>query len=185
VIVLEGCDGTGKSNLAAKLAEELDVPLHERACTSERGPVPRLMDWAYDDVCTMSEQPFSIYDRHPLISEYVYGPIVRSKLPVGFNGNTAHNLIRMMAKQVLVVWCQPPIEVVRENLRMPPNRTSNQMAGVIEHHARIYNTYTTMRQYWPGDSMIYDYTKPDALDWVINTAQLHMIAFRERNSNNA
>jgi energy-coupling factor transporter ATP-binding protein EcfA2 len=181
MIVVEGCDGTGKSTLVRTLAKVLDVSIHERACTSEGGPVSRLMHWAYDDVCTMAEQEFAVYDRHPLISEFVYGPIVRSKLPTGFDGNATHNLIRMMAKEVLVVWCQPPLDAVRENLRVPPNKISNQMAGVIEHHARIHTAYTTMRQYWPGESVIHDYTKPDSLEWVVNTARLHMHHFRGRN----
>lgn len=170
MIVVEGMDGTGKTSLADKLCERLNVPKHKKFASSLGGPPPDLMNLLYADVVSMDEQPFSVYDRHGLISEFVYGPIVRGTLPLGFDSTTTHRLIRMLAKRVLVVWCRPPFNVAHDNLKCAPNR---DMPGVFNNAAALYHSYEGFRQYWPGDSISYDYTKPDSLGTVFNTCVLH------------
>lgn len=158
MIIVEGPDGSGKSNLVRRINEEFGLPIHERASTSVGGPVEDLMGWAYRDVTTMPEQPLSVYDRHPLISEYIYAPLVRI-LRHEFVTPSAHTLIRLMARQTFVVWCVPPYTYVSGNVS---DDLDNQMQGVHENLGAIYELYNAMRMFWSGQSMVWDYTKSGA-----------------------
>lgn len=178
MIVLEGPDGGGKSTLAKRLVAEFGLPLHKRASDSINGPVTDLFDWAYKDVCTMPDQPLAIYDRHPLLSEYIYGPIVRSALPSGFTTTTAHALIRMMAPRVLVVMCRPL------NARLIASvDASRDMPGVTERIEAIATAYDALKMFWPGQVITYDYDNPDSLGEVMSRARIHIAHERQKRGN--
>lgn len=169
MIIVEGPDGGGKSSLCGKLAAELGVPVHERASHGVDGPVANLFDWAYRDVLTMAEQPISIYDRHPLISEYVYGPVVRGTLPDGFVTTTAHAMIRMMAGQSLVVLCRPSNERLRSSVS-----AQRDMPGVTERIDEIASAYDAVRMFWPGQIITYDYTALENHWSVLSRCRIHV-----------
>lgn len=176
MIIVEGPDGAGKTGLVRKLTIEFSLPTHERASHGVAGPVDNLFEWAHRDVVTMPEQPISVYDRHPLISEYVYGPICRSTLPVGFTTPTAHALIRMMAPRVLVVMCRPPLE--RLTASVTPER---DMPGVTEHIERIASAYDALRMFWPGYVITYDYSNhSEDLPKVLAACRLHVAGERAK-----
>lgn len=175
MIIVEGPDGAGKSSLIEKLSETLMLPIHERASDSIKGPVPDLSVWAYQDVTTQPEQPVSIYDRHPLISEYVYGPITREFLNPNMTSTTMHLCIRMLAKQSFVIFCRPPTEEIRANVLR-----HEQMEGVTEHIGQIIAAYDALRMFWPGQSILYNYMDPTSFPNVLTAARLH-VASIERN----
>jgi len=76
VIVVEGFDNSGKSTLVRKLSNYL--PNHRMAHSP--GPLGFwLFDWVSDEFRRMTKSPRVIYDRFPLISEMVFGPILRGK----------------------------------------------------------------------------------------------------------
>jgi|SRR5688500_7895161 len=173
-IVVEGCDGTGKTNLVNRLVKHLGLPIHPRACTSEGGPVPNLDEWVEKELLRAHEP--GIYDRHPLISEPIYGPIIRGSLKGKFNdpawliGNR-----KALADKVIVVWCDPGWSAVQHNLAMTE---SNQMAGVTRHSYGIYHAYLRSRKAWPGLSWTYDYTRdyqtPEAFQLFVSTIRSMM-----------
>jgi hypothetical protein len=176
VIIVEGPDGGGKSSLVSKLMVEFGLPLHERASEGAAGViVPDLYEWAHRDVVSMPHQPLQIYDRHPLISEYVYGPICRAALPPGFATPNAHVLVRMMAPLVLVVVCRPPNERLRASVS-----DQRDMPGVVEHVERIASAYDALRIFWPGRTIGYDYTtdqsdtEPPQLPKVLAACRIHV-----------
>lgn len=177
MIIVEGPDGGGKSTLVRKLTTEFNVPQHERASHGVAGPVSNLFEWAHKDVVTMPDQEISVYDRHPLISEYVYGPICRSTLPPGFTTTTAHALVRMMAPRVLVVVCRPPNSVLKAAVR--PER---DMPGVTEHIERIASAYDALRIFWPGITITYDYTSTmgASLAEVMASCRIHVASERAK-----
>lgn len=178
MIVVEGPDGSGKSTLVEKISYQLGIPVHERASDSIKGPVHDLMNWAYTDVTTQPEQPLAVYDRHPLISEYIYAPLVRTLRPE-FTTAHAHTLIRLMARQVFVVWCMPPHSDVEHNTL---TSRDNQMAGVNENSSAIYGLYNTLRMFWPGQSATYDYTEHSHhADTLMPRLRLHSSAWRMKN----
>lgn len=176
MIICEGPDGGGKSTLVRQLSVEFSLPVHERAVDSaQKVMVPNLFDWAYRDVTTMPEQPLSVYDRHCMISEYVYGPICRSKLPEGFATTAAHNLVRVMAPLVLVVVCRPPNERLTSSVS-----ASRDTREVRTHIERIAAAYDAMRVFWPGQIITYDYTsdqsdvEPPQLPRVLAACRIHV-----------
>lgn len=173
MIVVEGPDGAGKTSLVRKLTVEFNLPAHARASDSVQGPVVDLFDWAHRDVVTMPDQELSVYDRHPLISEYVYGPICRSRLPSGFVTTTAHALVRMMAPRVLVVLCRPSTERLITSVD-----ADRDMPGVREHIARIASAYDALRIFWPGVIVSYDYANASNLDKVFSACRIHVAGER-------
>lgn len=177
MIIVEGPDGAGKSTLVGQLAEEFNLPVHERASHGRDGPVSNLFEWAQNDVVSMPYQPLSIYDRHPLISEYVYGPICRATLPPGFATPNAQLLLRMMAPRVLVVMCKAPQERLRASVS-----DDRDMPGVTEHIERIASAYDGLRVFWPGQCISYDYTKPEKYSSLISLCRIYVAARQsERN----
>lgn len=175
MIIVEGPDGSGKSTLVRKLCVELGLPAHERASDSIKGPVDNLFEWAYHDVITMPDQPVAIYDRHPLLSEYVYGPVVRAKLPDGFTTSTAHMLVRMMAPRVFVVLCRPSSERLESSVDV-----SRDMAGVTERIAHVASAYDALRIFWPGQIITYDYEQPQMFQHVLSMCRLYVATVRSK-----
>jgi hypothetical protein len=182
MIIVEGCDGSGKDTLIQSLASYFQLPVHERACTSEGGPIDDLYSWVQRDVLRLQEQPLSIYNRHPLVSEYIYGPIVRQFLPQEFTTTNAHLLIRMLAQRSFLIVCEPPMHEVAHNLSAQPHNA--QMPGVFDHFPQIYSAYQTMRQFWPGQVMTYNYTYgQDHFNGLLSALRIHVAT--ERNYRHA
>jgi hypothetical protein len=152
VIILEGMDGTGKSNLLGTLSKDLMIPVHKRASSSTGGPVKNLWEWAYDDVMTMYRQRFQIYDRHPLVSEYIYGPIIRQDMDERFYSMEGSRLCTLFRESVLVIYCDPGILEVEKNIS-----TTQHMPGVTENWKQLYYSYRSMFIHWSGNMLPWDY----------------------------
>jgi hypothetical protein len=71
-LVIEGCDGTGKSTLARKIAGVFD--LHVK---SGEGPPKTQLHYAERLVryLRLFGNPSIIYDRHPIVSQYIYAQL--------------------------------------------------------------------------------------------------------------
>lgn len=158
MIILEGPDGGGKTTLLNQLVESFPgIAVHPRASTSgpEGGPLkdPDLYTWAHNDVWSWAEQPLSFYDRHPLISEYVYGPSIRGTMDPRFHTTP---LRRRLAQRALVIVCLPPLEVVRRSVS-----AERDMPGVSTHIDIIWHLYASLRATWPVSSglVLYDWTQ--------------------------
>lgn len=135
MIILEGPDGAGKSTLVKQLSHDLDLPVAKRACTSTGGPVDDLGSWAARDVSRWRQFPLSLYDRHPFISEYIYGPALRGYLDPTVTALPPLYRQRFMDDS-LTVLCMPPLSTVKANLTAEP-----QMDGVTDRISLIYALY--------------------------------------------
>lgn len=163
-VIVEGMDASGKDTLITALLTMKaqfhdDLPhfeLHERASTSLGGPVPLLDEWVEDDLDHMTDNRPYVYNRHPLISEPIYGPVTRGHMLGRFTDPSWIKHSReLAARHCMVVFCRPPFSTVRANLARTPH---GHMPGVMENASRLYDRYDDYMVQWPGRSVIYDYT---------------------------
>lgn len=155
-IIVEGPDGSGKDTLIRNLKSFF--PLHvlnQRASTSEGGPVENLEAWVMADLASMPTKPASIYNRHPLVSEYVYSDLRKInrglRLPTG---KWIPDARRMAANNALLVICLPPFETVERQAWQ-----GTHMPGVIENLPTIYSRYAAFA--WPGVTIRYNRLRND------------------------
>jgi hypothetical protein len=154
-IVVEGPDGSGKTNLVNDLVKHTGRPVHPRSTPSVGGPPPDLDLWVEREFAR-DKQP-GIYDRHSVISEPIYGPICRGFVPGAFSSPLWLNKQRArLANMSVVVFCLPPWSDVFANIM-----SGTHMAGVRENGYEIYMAYNAVYKAWPGAAVLHDYTRGD------------------------
>lgn len=167
MIIVEGPDGAGKTTLVALLRREYGLTPHPRFCTSTDGitnPDGLLAQVAEDLQQLRADFPEKppLYDRHPIISEYVYSPAMGRPLAAGFATPNTRNIRNLVAGSSCVIWCWPSFSTVWANVNDEQGDT--QMPGVVDNIASIYQGYAAQRVMWPGEFFAhYDYTSPDSL----------------------
>lgn len=156
MIIVEGPDGAGKSGLVRRLSRDLQLEVAPRASDSVEGPVKNLRQWAFADVNSWTSKPWPLlYDRHPLVSEYIYGPVCRGEVAEGLTHPTMFPLRQKFSRLSLLVLCLPPYEEVVENVH---RNSDKQMPGVVEHIGQIWGLYDSWIKNWNGNMVLYDYT---------------------------
>lgn len=169
MIIVEGPDGGGKTRLLDRLTEHYtSIPVHPRASEGVDGPVKDLFEWAHKDVTTWRDKGLHFYDRHPLISEYIYGPTVRGHVDPRFY-TTA--LRRRLVHRALIIVCLPPLCVVRASVN-----NERDMPGVMTHIDTIWSLYASLTAQLPTVGVVrYDFTEDDYTDLFphINSHRTH------------
>lgn len=154
MIILEGPDGSGKTELAIKLSVDLNLPIAEKVVSSEARGLVDLVDWV--EVNLKGGFQRRIFDRHRLISEMIYGPLLRGEPSQGFDDYpwlmTAQNMFQSL--DPIVILCIPPLEIVRENIEKD---FDNNMLFVGKEIDRLYWMYFNWAAAHPG-YLRYDYT---------------------------
>lgn len=156
-IIVEGMDGSGKDTLIRDLvATYPGHTLHDRASTSLGGPVANLGEWVAKDAVRMIETGPWIYNRHPLISEPIYGRVRPNKPTIDPFNNPAwlSAYRRIVGRESILVICQPPFHVVRATLEAQGPEA--HMPGVYENALELYSKYAML--VWPGPTIRYNYT---------------------------
>lgn len=155
-IIVEGPDGAGKTTLITRILNEFPrFVAHERAVESDGSRVPHLDRWVTEDAGRMPTAPMSVYDRHAIISEPIYGLACRGgkfegmfRQPWWINATRAR-----VSLDAVLIMCLPPLSYVRQNVNDP---TTEQMAGVVANIDAVWHGYHSLP--WPGVMMRYDYT---------------------------
>lgn len=160
-IIIEGPDGAGKTTLVQELHGHFPgMEQHPRFCTSTGGPVPDLAEAVYKDV--KSRATNFIYDRHPVVSEYIYNTAIPGRtIRPAFLTDSMGRVRNRVAHHSLMIWCLPPVKEVRRNCERD---AEGQMPGVLENIEEIYRQYQMHRLFWPGRHAIFDYTN-SAMSW--------------------
>lgn len=166
MIILEGPDGSGKTTLLGQLENEFGLPVNPKASDSVNGPVEDLVGWVDQDLYSWPSRSVALYDRHPLISEPVYGPVVRGHVDQRFLSRWFRSSHDRLMSGALVVWCLPPFEVVADNVcgsgeestQSRDEKMSKHMDGVAQSLDAIWTLYGLAVQSWRGTCMVYDYT---------------------------
>ena len=154
-IIIEGPDGAGKTTLLSELHHQFpQMEQHPRFCTSKGGPVENLSEAVFRD--TTGHPTHLIYDRHPIISEYVYRLAIDNYIPQAFLHDAMGRVRNRIANNSLTIFCLPPLCVVKDNVS-----EEFDMPGVAANITKIYELYQMHRLMWPGRSIVFDYTQHD------------------------
>lgn len=131
LIIVEGCDNSGKTALARKLAADLRLLLmnNRKLPTSiEDMVVYRMM---VSQVC----QHFpTILDRFSLISEPIYGPICR-QVDILPSADAIVQLHKLDTPRLIIIYCRPRDECI---LRFGE---IEQMDSVVDHAPELIAAY--------------------------------------------
>lgn len=172
MIVLEGPDGAGKTTLLRDLRDRYpEVDEAPRFSTSKGGPIDRhnlrrRVDLEFESQIDAAPR---LYDRHPVISETIYGPVLRRDMLGGFDDRWLITATARLRNTALIVWCLPPLPTVLANLA-----AEDQMDGVHESIHTLYWLYHAKAMQWAGNSVIYDYTRTNALSTVLDAIDHHL-----------
>lgn len=169
-IIVEGPDGSGKTSMISRLRSwNPNALMASRACTSENGPIAALKQWIDDDVENedWEEGEIVIYDRHPLISEPIYGPLIRGYIDPGLTDRTwlGSAYQAWIAHNPIIIYCLPPYPIVYENILKTHQGSTKHLQGVVQHAMAIYDSYTVLACKQAGRplTMVWDYTQPENL----------------------
>lgn len=136
MIVVEGPDGGGKTTLIKVLEDYFEFPIAPRVVSQDAEALVDLKAWTEANVA--GGWSATIYDRHRLISEPIYGPILRNNSEPGFNDFMwLYNMNNMFRRcNPIVIYCLPPEAAVRSNVENDPD--NKVIAPKIK---RIYRAY--------------------------------------------
>lgn len=138
-VVLEGFDGCGKTTLQQRLCEDLKAV---KLATYRK---PHRYQDIRDYTSWITQCPFNvIIDRHPYISELIYGSVL-NRAPLVTQQETEY-----WAGSVLIVHCRPS---------EPKLYSQPQMEGVIENASRLMLQYDYLFEVLPH--ITYDWTNYD------------------------
>lgn len=168
MIILEGPDGSGKSTLAEALVAE-GMILQDRPCTSENAiDGETLANWVDEDIRREGGGADRLYDRYPLFSEIIYGPLLRGTMAEGF-GDYDWYFRKLQSLRRLhmptVIFCLPPLVEVEMNVRKNHDDSTIHLRAVRHNTQAIYQQYVALAA-WVKisgfSSGVWDYTHPAA-----------------------
>ncbi|MHA1806801.1 MAG: hypothetical protein ACTSX2_04445 [Candidatus Thorarchaeota archaeon] len=157
LIILEGADGSGKTSLAHRIRKDLD---EYTLFLKSSGP-PTIGQLA-DVIGWLASVPTRIpivCDRLSVISEYVYGPIIRGKCLHGLT--TEQIALWLKGRPSLVIHCRPSYSALAAGVRQEV-----QMEGVVLNHRHIIKGYDEIMGELREEEVSvksYDYTGPPQL----------------------
>lgn len=169
MIVVEGPDGSGKSTLVRRLQRDLGLPVAPRVVGSDTLALVDLTRWTEENV-NRGFVPM-IFDRHRLISEPIYGPLLR-----GGRDRKFLNLAwmsdmtwRFYAANPIVIYCIPAVETVCRNIQNPA--TDNSAVRDRQLIEAIYAGYVTRAtlDFSRGVGRLFNYESTlysDVLRWI-------------------
>lgn len=164
MIVVEWPDGAGKTTLAQALARDLGLELMPRLVSTSAEELVDLKVWVEQNT-QLGFVP-KVKDRHPLISELIYGPATRSSMREGFGsiGWLSSWLASFYASGPIIIYCLPPLDVVRDNVDQ--DASSHWMIDKLPdiYHAYHMRCALDMARLGPEEVISWDYTDPGGHD---------------------
>ena len=137
IIIVEGPDGAGKTTLIRELSARYNIPIAPRVVSKEaEGLGGNGKAWVEENLAQGFQ--YTLFDRHRLISEFIYGPVLRTEQEPGFTDMwwVYKSLQRFYSLGPLVIYCLPPLELVRANVLHDDDNSA--VAKFIE---PIYSSY--------------------------------------------
>ena len=163
MIVVEGPDGGGKTTLIELLKVELGLPVAPRVVDKDTTTRYDMKAWV-DNNLEEGFQPM-IFDRHRLISETIYGPILRYNQQPGLTDTKwlAPRLRRFYEIEPILIYCIPSWAAVFTHIEHDSDNDA-----VREKMEAIYAAYVARaaldHAFAPGIVKIWDYEKSLTID---------------------
>ena len=129
MIVVEGMDNTGKTSLVNHLATRYSLPVIHSA-----GPRDMLGSFRWVRAALNHHRHHIIFDRFALISEAVYGTILRG-VDMFENPAGLHLWDTFRRLDPIIIYCRPHIGVVTNF------GDRAQMEGVVDRATQLYSRY--------------------------------------------
>lgn len=176
MIVVEGPDGAGKTTLIKELCERTGLEVAPRVVSKDAEAMTDLVEWTERNV----DRGFhlNIYDRHRLISEPIYGPIIRGTLEPGFDDpNWFYTMLHQFyLNDPVIVYCLPPLQVVWNNVKDDrDNDVVNQGDTIKKIWMAYMNKAYTEHLLRPSpETFVYDYTETTFSSALVNLICQHI-----------
>ncbi len=149
IIIVEGMDNTGKTTLVEQLVKETGYDM----VRSPGGP--QSLEDMIDKVETCLISDNIIYDRFPLISEEVYGPVLRGYSLWKFL-RWREYFIQLLQLKPLFIYCRPGGETILRTINQ-----REQLEGVVERASVIIDIYDMvfdhLRRFYHVDVVVHNY----------------------------
>lgn len=165
MIIVEGCDNSGKTTLVAKLAQDLQLlSINNR----KRPQSLEEVNYYTLHMVQLSMYHSTIFDRWQPISEPIYGPVCR-----GIDLIDSNSLARLLAitqeAKPLVIYCRPSLSTILNF------GDRGQMEGVVQHGAELVSCYDSAMKTIAGILPVvkYDY-EAHTYDEILNQARTHL-----------
>lgn len=132
-LIIEGPDGAGKSFTAEFLSSAVNIPIHHSG-----GP-PKSTKEMFNRALAQTRMDNVILDRVAIISDMVYGPIIRDKTLF------TDNWLKLI--NFPIIYCRPSVEtILKSKLETKPHKDAAHLAKVEENIIKIINQYDKVMQ---------------------------------------
>lgn len=149
IFVIEGADGSGKTTLMNSIKADKRQQSFFLACSSRPKSISEIKlecDW----IDALPPDATLFMDRYRIISEMVYGPILRGQSLIEHPINWENT-----PERYRFIYCRPPYANITENIKV-----QYQIAGIPEHIDPLVRAYDRLflnvERYCPV--LRYDYT---------------------------
>lgn len=144
MIIVEGMDNSGKTTLCEKLESKSNFPVIHSPGPPQVVGIEAWFSFVRD---TLTREVPCIYDRHPIFSEYIYGPLLR-----GVNMLSDKDyLSKLVKKDPLVIYCRPADSIIVDF------KDTIQMNGVKEKALMLIKAYDDFMNLFRANGRVYDY----------------------------
>jgi len=110
MLIIEGTRQSGKKTLGHKLALELNLPIYNYTQSLKANGHYTVRD-INKDLLEWESKAVGIYIGHPLINEYIYGPLLRKRIIPEFLNWEVRPMIKYLLTTAVVVYCRPSVEI--------------------------------------------------------------------------
>lgn len=132
LIIIEGPDGGGKTRLVNRLRDELPGYLWVLRANGKGRPTEDQILASAEWIDRCPNDITIICDRHPYISELVYGEILRAEVR---HPLTTEDIARRLS-HALIIYCRPSNRLLAKGVQV-----EKQFEGVHSNHARLIGYY--------------------------------------------